>query len=572
MKIKDIVIAVSAVFMLNACNDLNLNPLSEGSTESWYSSETEIQMSINDLYRDPFWPLTQANGGGGDDAWTDDWMYREALTPVTGGTITSEWSVANTKYWLNSYKAIGRCNTILSNLDRLSGKVLDQTITRYEAEVRFVRACQYAKLVFYFGDAVFYTEPMELEEAFSLGRTSKSAILPEIYKDLDFAAEHLPASYSASAIQRATKGAAYAMKARAALCEGDYTTAKTAAKACIDLGVYKLHPDFASLFLTSTKQSDEFVFVLPRSVEFKLTLSIQDVVPRNTSGGWGAWSPTWDLFCAFPCTDGLPIDESPLFDPHNPFRNRDPRCSETFVEFNTPHMGFIYQPHPDSLQALNLSTGKWQTNNDSRGNAQFASFNGMLWKKGVDNTWLLNNWQVDPAKLILRYADVLLMYAEAKIESNDIDESALDAINQVRARAYGVNYTQTDKYPAVTTTNQAQLRTVIRTERRIEFAFEGRRYMDIIRWRIAEKVLNQPNYGMLDPAALREKVVKPGLWFFPETPPIDEDGVADFTAMYNKGLIKKITQRVFDKNRQYLWPIPAKDILINSNLTQNPNY
>jgi len=570
-KMKNIFVIIFAGLLLTSCFDMDLNPLAEGSTETWYSTEAELSMSINDLYRDQFWPLTQANNDGGDDAWTDDWMYREALTPVTGGTITSEWSVANTNYWLNSYKAITRCNTILSNLGRSVGAIPEQTLTRYEAEIRFIRACQYAKLIFYFGDVVYYTEPLELEQAFTMGRTSKSTVLPEVYKDFDFAAENLPKTYGSSAIQHASQGAAYAMKARTALCEGDYATAKTAAKACMDLAVYDLHPDFSSLFLTSTTQSNEFVFVMPRSVEFKLTLGIQDVIPRN-AGGWGAWSPTWELFCAFWCTDGLPIDESPLFDPQHPFENRDPRCTETIIEFQTPHLGFMYQPHPDSLQVLNLNTGRYQTNNDTRGNAQFASFNGLLWKKGVDNAWLLNGWQVDPAKIILRYADVLLMYAEAKIESNEIDASVLEAMNRIRARAYGVNFTETDKYPAITTTNQAALRRILRTERRIEFAFEGRRYMDIIRWKLAEKVLNLPNYGMLDPAELREKVVKPGLWFFPETPPIDEDGIADLSIMFNKGLIKKITQREFDKTKQYLWPIPAKDILINSNLTQNPNY
>ncbi|MDR1938965.1 MAG: RagB/SusD family nutrient uptake outer membrane protein [Tannerellaceae bacterium] len=571
MKKRLSIIIIIAGIVLTSCHDMDLNPLAEGSTETWYSSETELVMSINDLYRDPFWPLAQDNSGAGVDSWTDDWMYREALTQVTGGTITSEWSIANTNYWLNSYKAIGRCNTLLENLNRSAGAIAGQTLIRYEAEVRFIRACQYAKLVFHFGDVLFYTEPLDLEEAFAMGRTSKSLVLPEIYKDLDFAAEHLPKTYSSSAIQRATQGAAYAMKARTALCEGDYATAKTAAKNCMDLEVYSLHPDFASLFLISTRQSDEFVFVLPRSVEFGLTLSIQDVIPRN-AGGWGAWSPTWELFCAFPCTDGLPVDESPLFNPRNPFENRDPRCTATIVEFETPHLGFMYQPHPDSLQVMNFTTGRKQTNNDTRGNAQFASFNGLLWKKGVDNTWLQNGWRVDPAKLIMRYADVLLMYAEAKIESNDVDQSVLDAINQVRARAYGAAYTETDKYPAVSTTDPAVLRRIVRTERRIEFAFEGRRYMDIIRWRLAEKVLNLPNYGMLDPAELQEKVVNPGLWFFPEIPPLDEDGIADFSIMYGKGLVKKITQRVFDKNRQYLWPIPAKDILINNNLTQNPNY
>ncbi|MDR2495638.1 MAG: RagB/SusD family nutrient uptake outer membrane protein [Tannerellaceae bacterium] len=566
---KHLLYILIAACMLTACHDMDLNPLAEGSTETWYSTETEIVMSINDLYRDYCWPLTQANGSGAD-SWSDDWLYRETMNEITAGTITSEWSVANTNFWLNTYKAVTRCNTILANLGRSADKIPAQTITRYEAEVRFIRACQYSRLIFFFGDVVYYTEPLELEDAFAAGRTDKKQILPEIYADFDFAADNLPLTYG-NAVQRITKGAALAMKARTALYEGDYAVAKASAKACIDLSAYKLHSDFRSLFYTSTKQSDEFVFALPRSVEFSLTFGIQDVIPRN-AGGWAAWNPSWDLFCAFLCTDGLPIDESPLFDPHNPFRNRDPRCTATIVEFGIPHLGFMYEPHPDSLQVMNLSTGRTQINNDSRGNAQFASFNGLLWNKGVDNTWLQNGWRVDPAKIIIRYADLLLIYAEAKIESNDIDQSALDAINLVRARAYGASLAETDKYPAVTTTNQAELRSILRMERRMEFAFEGLRYMDIIRWRIAEKVLTLPNYGMLDPAALRELVVKPGLWFFPETPPIDEDGIADFSIMFNKGLIKKITQRSFDKNRQYLWPIPAKDILINKNLTQNPNY
>jgi hypothetical protein len=76
---------------------------------------------------------------------------------------------------------------------------------------------------------------------------------------------------------------------------------------------------------------------------------------------------------------------------------------------------------------------------------------------------------------------------------------------------------------------------------------------------------------MLDPADLRTKVVQPGLWFFPQTPPVDEDGVADLSAMYNAGYIKVVAVRKFDATRQYLWPIPSTEVLI-SHLTQNPNY
>ena len=107
----------------------------------------------------------------------------------------------------------------------------------------------------------------------------------------------------------------------------------------------------------------------------------------------------------------------------------------------------------------------------------------------------------------------------------------------------------------------------------MEFAQEGPlRYMDIIRWKLAEKVLNKPIYGLLDAASLKSKIVNAGLWFFPSTPEIDEDGVADFKPMYDAGLIKIVASRSFDKTKQYLWPIPSKEIIINPNLTQNPNY
>ena len=314
------------------------------------------------------------------------------------------------------------------------------------------------------------------------------------------------------------------------------------------------------------------VFGFPRSVGlgFGTSSHVQNMLPRNR-GGYAGVYPSWELFCSYLCTDGLPIDESPLFDPSKPFENRDPRCTATIVEFEKPHLGVIYDPNPLSTKVLNTITGKMISNKDTRAVATYASYNGLLWKKGVDESWLENAYQIEPDYVIIRYADVLLMYAEAKIEANDIDESVLNAINQVRARAYKVKVSETSLYPAVTTTDQSELRRIVRVERRMEFAREGLRYNDIIRWRIAEKVLNTPHYGLLDPAKLKN-LVEQGLWFFPETPQIDEDGIADFKPLYDKGWVKKIVERSFNADRQYLWPIPTKEILINKNITQNPNY
>ncbi|UCS92077.1 RagB/SusD family nutrient uptake outer membrane protein [Echinicola marina] len=547
----------------SACADLDLNPLSEGSSEAWYSNETEIEMSVNDFYRSVFWPSLS-------DEWTDDYTRREALTPITNATINGEWGTI-TSIWANTYKVIARANTVLANLDKVQGTVPQQTIDEFEGNARFVRAQKYAELVFLFGDVVYSTDVLSLDEVFDLSRTAKNEVKEAVYSDFDIASQKLPDSYGSSENKKATQGAAYAMKARFALQMGDWAIAKEAAKACMDLGVYELYPDFDELFLTRTRNPAEVIFAIPRSRELNETWYVRDFLPRNAGGWGGAQAPSWDLFSAFLCTDGLPIDESPLYDPHNPFENRDPRCASTIVEFQSVHLNFTYQPHPDSLTVMNYNTGSRQANNDTKSVAAYASFNGLLLQKGVDEDWL-PNFNAENDRILMRYADVLLMYAEAKIELNEIDQSVYDAINRVRARSYKVDPSNINAYPAVTSTDQSELRRTIKMERRMELAFEDIRYSDIIRWRIAEKALNQNIYGLLDVADLKAKVVDQNLWFFPMTPEIDENGLADLSPMYEAGLVKRLAIRSFDASRQYLWPIPTKEILINKNLEQNPGY
>ena len=561
MKIK-IFLLLTLVAFFTACNELDLNPLSEGSSVSWYSNETEIDMALNDLYRGGFWPQD------GDD-WTDDWTNRNNTTPINGGTINGEWG-SLTDWWRNTYKAISRANTVLENLDRAKDEMPDAIINKFEAEARFVRAAKYSYLISHWGDVPFFKNVLDLDESFTLSRTPKSEILKAVYDDFDFAIAKLPEEYGSSELKRATKGAAMAYKARIALYMGDWSVARSAAKACMDLGVYSLYPDFRELFLASTKNPNEAIFTMPQSAELNVSYgNTQNVITRN-AGGWCAYNPSWDLWCSYLCTDGLPIDESPLFDPREPFKNRDPRLSMTIVEFQTPFLGFMYQPHPDSTEILNFNTGNYQYNNDTRSNKQYASYNAIAWKKKVDEDWLDRKAEYD--RILMRYADVLLMYAEASIELDQIDQSVLDAMNMVRARGYGVSKDDIGSYPEITSTDQAELRKIVKIERRMEFAYEGLRYMDIIRWRLADKVLNTNIYGMLDPADLKEKVVDQGLWFFPETPEVDEDGVPNFDALFDAGYIKLLAVRKFDAGRQYLWPIPTKEILINENLTQNEGY
>src|SRR5690606_3482880 len=137
--------------------------------------------------------------------------------------------------------------------------------------------------------------------------------------------------------------------------------------------------------------------------------------------------------CSYLCKDGLPIDESPLFDPRKPFKNRDPRCGATIVEFDTKWIGYQYSCHPDTLRALNHNTGELVDNTQNRVVTQFATYKGVALKKFMDEDWL--DVRSEDDVIHIRYADILLMYAEAKIELGDIDQSVLDAINRVRARA-----------------------------------------------------------------------------------------------------------------------------------------
>ena len=131
----------------------------------------------------------------------------------------------------------------------------------------------------------------------------------------------------------------------------------------------------------------------------------------------------------------------------------------TIVPFGENFLGIEFNPHPEALEVMNYKSGKMISNNDSRAVAQYASYNGLVWKKGMDESCLENAHDIDPDKIIIRYADILLMYAEAKIELNQIDQSVLDAMNEVRARAYGVDKSAVSQYPAFTMkSEQAEIR------------------------------------------------------------------------------------------------------------------
>lgn len=561
---KLILSSISVLVLFVGCQRLDLDPLSEGSSENWYKNENEIVLALNELYRGALWHV-EATRLYNTDRWTDDWNQREYLYDWVAGSITGEWADANST-WNNTYKGIARANTILNSIDNAEGNIPQERLDQLRGEASFFRAAFYSYLIFLYGDVPLVTNYISIDEAFATGRTDKNTVLEQVYQDFDVAIEFLPIDYSVQ--QRVTKGAAYAFKARTAIWMLDYPTARDAAKACMDLGVYALDEDYARLFYSTTNESPEFVFQLPRSEELTgSNMGGGSFLPRFLAGTSTA-QPSWELFCAYTCTDGLPIDESPLFDPQNPFKDRDPRLSELVPAFGSAFHGYIY--NPGATHILEIATNRSIVNQESLLNSQFASYNGLILKKGVDEAYVAK--RADPNVLIMRYADVLLMYAEAKIELGEIDASTWEAINLVRARAYKVPVSQISRYPAVSEADQAKLRTILRTERRAELAWENRRWFDLIRWRLAEVAITRPVYALPVKAGLEANIAS-GDYFFPNgaLPQVDENGLVDFSDLHDTGKIRAVVPRTFNP-RQYLFPIPAREVLINDNIDQNPDY
>jgi hypothetical protein len=565
MKKVRITIWMMMFLVLTKCSDLDLNPTSEVSTNTFFSNDSELEIAINDLYKKFLFKVDR-------NEWTDDyWLRGQPTNDITAGSINSETGFVET-YWSHLYKGIARTNVLLKEMAEVEADITPALYSRIEGEARFLRAYFYSILISHYGDVIFYTGNPSLDAAYDLTRTDDVQIKEFIYAELDAAAELLPESYTSSELKRATKSAAWGIKARTALYMGDYAIARDAAKNVIDLGIHQLHPNYEELFHKASANHSEIIFSIPNSAVLgEVSHSLGDtrnIITRN-SGGFGAWIPTWSMVDIYETTDGLTIDESPLYDPHQPFQNRDPRMTMSIVPFGEDWLGYRYQPHPDSLTVFSSKEGKKVSNLDNRKVAQFASYTGFVWKKGVE----YQSWGIDKLPendvMILRYADILLTYAEAKIELNEIDQSVRDAINAVRARAYQVPVTQVADYPEIISADQAGLRAVLRRERRVEVVTEGLRYMDLIRWRIAEKALNTKLVGLRNPDDQDRNQ-----WPFTDValPEIDEDGVVKHDAILNAGFAQLRATYVFDPNRQYLWPIPANERILNPNLSQNPGY
>ncbi|WP_295728807.1 RagB/SusD family nutrient uptake outer membrane protein [uncultured Muribaculum sp.] len=549
----------TAMLLATSCADLDLQPLTQPSSGTWNSKLEEVRISVNDLYRDYPYNLEKR---WFTDGHTDDFSHRNKVYDVPSGTLSSTTGWIQTT-WENTYKAISRCNRVLESLDEL-GYDSDEA-KRLAGEARMFRAFFYARLITLWGDVPFFTTAITIEEGRQMGRTPVADILPTIYSDYDYAIENLPESNVVNGIWRVNRYVAASLKCRIALTMKDWEIARDAAKAVIDSKQYSLYPDYGELFRDKTMDNGEFIFCIPKSVELEQSDDVKTFMLRTVNGQAVA-NPSWDLLAAYECTDGKPIDESPLFDPKNPYLNRDPRCCETFAAPGSVIYGCVFDPSPKATNVL--LDGKSVKNKDSKVNDQYAATTGTCLRKGAQDSWRTGEMQSENPTVIIRYADVLLMYAEAKVELNELDNAMLNAINDVRARAYKTTRDNVTAYPALAMADQNSMRLAIRRERRVEFAWEGRRFFDLLRWEgWMEKAFSHDYYAFPNKSGMAD-MEKNGEYYWPGTPEIDEYGMADFKPMFDAGKIARVLPRKFDP-RLPLLPLPFVDVDISNGKIQN---
>lgn len=426
--------------------------------------------------------------------------------------------------WNTNYAAIQAANIFLGNVDNINAND-PGLISNLKGQVKVLRAYFYINLAELFGDVPLITSEISLEESRKVTRTPVNEVWDFISKELLEAADLLPVTQTEKG--RITKGAALSLEARAMLSAHRYQDAADAAKKVIDLGVYKLYPSYQKLFSYEAENNEEVIFdkQFIKNVQSNNIFALS--TPNSVFPQVNSFVPTKNAVDAYEMTNGKDItDPASGFDPKNPYKNRDPRLRYSiFVLGDTLPNGKIYDSRPGSGTA------------DGIGFSENTTATGFNVRKYVNKDDMADPNNCGINIIYLRYAEVLLIYAEAKIELNQIDQSVVDAINAVRQRP--------DVHmPPVSLASKDDMLKIVRHERLVELAFEGLRYFDIRRWRIAEDVIPGIIQGMTY---------------------INDEGKLVTIAI--TGFLK-----VFDKNRDYLWPIPQTERLMNPSLTQNPGW
>lgn len=541
-KYLSIIAAALLMGSFSSCSDfLDRYPLEELSDESFWKTEKDAEMAVSNLYNVlPTWDTDEAINS--DDAvhgikWAAGNQSKGVYDPSDYG-------------WSGEYGYIRQANLILEKIQEMD--LSEDAYKKLEGQARFFRAYTYFTLIRSFGAVPYIDKPLELTDVENITRTPKDEVYAKVMEDFDIAIANLPVQWDETNSGRITKGAAMAMKARAALYYNNWETAMTEAKNVMDLGQYELYDKdntgrYKELFWEVADGCDEFIL----SVQFNAPTRTHYLIGWECfpTLGWGGLNPTQSLVDAFEDINGAPItSEASVYDPTNPFANRDPR-----LEVNVLHDG-------ETMYGVTIKVAPLSSSgNTGIGQHGDATATGYYQQKWLDPSIdpQSTGWDMGKDWVVIRYAEVLLTYAEAKNELSPLDPSAFDAVNQVRRRVGMPDLQNTDPTKPTYCGTQDDLRKRIWNEWRVEFALEGgKRQWDIRRWGIAKDVLNAPFEG------LRYTLVDD-----PNAPKGDNGKKC---ILYVGEPLKLAGSHYEDYN--YLLPIPQTEIDLNPKLEQNPGY
>lgn len=570
---------------------LDRKPLDAASATTFLSNQAEIEQGLTGVYASAMWvfpnntPLLFAVEASTDLAIKRGGNAEDLVAMGEAGPFVINNALVNT-CWSSAYRHIQRANQQIAGMENGRANTAPQTFGRLRAEALVLRAWGYFHLLYMFGDVPFYTTPPAVGEVLSASRTPVATIVAALYKDLDEAVAAFDAANAQPILGngRVNKAVALGLKAKLALLIKDFRTAATATKAVIDGGQYGLNPSYQNLFLLNGQIANA-----NREILFNQTYPTDQLnpqnwqvvlgIPRQVTNSQSSHFPSQALVDRFEGKDGLRIDASTVYDPANPRVNRDNRLRWTvfmpgdtmtyrnntnILPYVNPQERTIFNIHSNVRRRFNWNTNTYDNvsgNNDWIG-AQAAGIQwqvsatgniggvGYVWSKYVDPAQYA--WETKTGYILMRYADILLMYAEAKIELNELDATVLNAINAVRIRA---------GQPAAALGSQAAMRQLVRRERVVEFGGEGLRLFDLRRWDIYEAANSLPIVGAaLDPAVP------------PATPTFDQNDIPNYTSSIAQRIKFRNQTRNNANSRFKLWPIPQFEIDVNPKITQNPGW
>lgn len=526
---------IASTAMLTGCNDLEQPPTNKYTNANFWTKK-----NVDKLVMTCYTQMYSASMMWKDEELTDNLYNGYGITDqhyIRRGIATSNQGIFG---WNDIYSGIRSCHTFLENVDNVDG-VDPAVVNRLIAEARVIRDMLYFRLASLYGDVPFFMENPSLEYASHLSRTPHAEVISTIAKDLEEALPDLPKREALPADEngRLTQAAAAMLRARMALMENDWQTVASWCKRIMDgeFGHYELFPSYAGLFAEENEYNCEVILDMGYVQGIKTWGEINQMKPPSLRSTYTGWLPTQSLVDSYLTLGGYTIDDVDVnsdYDPANPYRNRDPRLAATVVydksELYDPCTGQTHTIYIDPRSGV--SADNVVNDNGSAPSGQYKTYTGYYTRKWFSPIKDDTGYQSGLNIIMMRYADVLLMYAEAMNElgqmSNDVWNKT---IRLIRERA-GFTADKALNMPG------GNLRQIIRNERRVELALEGLRWWDIKRWKAGSEYLNGPVKG------------------------------CTFV-----GGVEVLDNYVFDENRDYLFAVPQSEIDFNPNLKpQNPGY